>query len=473
MRIINIASSDTFEEILEAVSKSKDADLILVVPKSNRVFKSKPKTEKLHNHFNKVGKNVSIISSVKELEKSDAGADKDIASFYSKPSVVITNGEEPSRDLKKFLFSFFGVAATLFLFIVLASLTKAEIKITPRKSDFSIDIPLTVTEAITKVDEVYGMIPGKWLEAEKTVFKTFPSTGRKEVFQKAKGRITIYNNFSASPQVLVATTRFQTAAGLVFRILQSVTVPGAIKTSGQLKQGEIEVEIVSDRAGEEYNIEPSDFKIPGFSGTPKYQGFYAKSFEKFSGGFVGLSDIVTKEDIQKAEETVKGEAINELKKELASLNGFKILEPAVEMEFEKTADSAKAGDLAKDFNFGFKAKAKTMAFRENDIIDFISRYVKNSQNFLVLKKGLKIEYAEPKLDGDKRELSLKLVSSGKTMENIDKTKIIIEISGKKKNEADSYLNSLKEVESAQIISPFWTRKIPKSSGKVNVEIVGD
>lgn len=471
MKIINVASNDTYEEIVEAVSRAKDADLILVVPKSNRVFKNKAKTEKLHSHFVKLGKNVSIISSVKELEKSDIGANQDIASFYSKPSAVMTAGEGPSKDLKKFLFTFFGIAVALFLFIILASLTKAEIKITPRKSDFSIDIPLTVTETITKVDEVYGMIPGKWLEAEKTVSKTFTSTGRKEVFQKAKGKITIFNNFSSSPQALVATTRFQTPNGLVFRIPQSITVPGAIRAGSQLKPGEIEVEAAADRAGEEYNIGPSDFKIPGFLGTPKYQGFYAKSFEKFSGGFVGLSDIVTKENIQKAEETVKEEAINELKKELAALDGFKILEPALEIELEETADSAKAGDLAKDFYFGFKAKAKTAAFKEADIIDFISRYVKNSQNLSVLKNGLKIEYVEPKLNTDKRELLLKLVSSGKTMDNIDKTKIIIEISGKKKSEAGAYLNSLKEVESAQIISPFWTRKIPKSSGKVNIEVI--
>ena len=175
--------------------------------------------------------------------------------------------------------------------------------------------------------------------------------------------------------------------------------------------------------------------------------------------------------MEKAEAKVREEAAAQIKKELESLAGFKTLDQAVSAALDKTPDSARLGDLGDNFNFGFKALAKTMAFKESDVRDFISRYVKNSENLSVIQKSLKIDYSEPELDEEKRELSFKLISSGQTVENIDKTKIILEITGDRKRDAAAYLDGLKEVQSAKIISPFWMRKIPKSRERVEIEVV--
>lgn len=494
MKIINIASADNFEDILEAVKESGSDSLILIVPKSNPVFKNKSKLEKLKAHFDKLKKEVSIISSgqnVKAAAKSyDLKKDKDLFSFYSEFSRKAPAGRTPrsvgpfgrlnvprrlaglwQKDSKKFIIILLGSAIGLFILIALASLSEANIKIIPRKSDFSINLPVAVLTDITKNDEVYKMVPGQWIEIEKVISKTFASSAEKDVFQKARGRAVIYNNFSASPQILVATTRFQTAEGLVFRIPRAVTVPGQTKIGNEFKPGEIEVEIAADRAGQEYNIEPSDFRIPGFLSSPKYQGFYAKSFEKFSGGFVGRSSFVSKEDLEKAEEIIKEEGIRQVKAELYLLADFKILDEALSMETEKTGDSNKAGDLAKEFRVDFKVKARTIVFKEQDIVDFISQYVKNSQNLSVVENGLKINYDQPKLNEEKRELSFKLASSGQTVQNISQEKIISDIAGKKMSEADSYFSSLNEIESARISSPFWMRRMPKNGGRINIKIM--
>ncbi|MBI4117115.1 MAG: hypothetical protein HY451_00265 [Parcubacteria group bacterium] len=495
MKIINIASSDNFEDILEAVKESKSDSLILIVPKSNPVFKNKSKLEKLKVHFNKLKKEVSIIPSGQKiteaaLKGNDPKKDKDLFSFYSEfsrkaPPRPVQRGypgrlafrplagsiKLMQRDSKKFFLILLGSAIFLFAFIALASLSEVSIKIIPRKSDFSVNIPVAVLTDITKNDEVYGMVPGQWIEIEKVVSKTFASSAEKDVFQKARGRAVIYNNFSASPQILVATTRFQTAEGLVFRILKTITVPGQTKEGDKSKTGEIEVEIIADRAGEEYNIEPSDFRIPGFLGSSKYQGFYAKSFEKFSGGFIGRSSFVSKDDLEKAEEIVREEGIGQVKAEMNLAGDFKILDEALIIETEKSGDSSIAGDLVKEFKVDFKIKARTVAFKERNIIDFISQYVKNSQNLSVVKDSLKINYDQPELNQEKRELSFKLVSSGQTVQNISKEKIISDIAGKKISEADFYFGSLNEIESARISSPFWMRKIPSSARRINIESV--
>ncbi|MEK7659139.1 MAG: hypothetical protein AAB338_00575 [Patescibacteria group bacterium] len=498
MKIINIASGDNFQDILAAVRESGSDNLILIVPKSNPVFKNKSKLEKLKAHFDKLKKEVSIISSGQKIVEAGAKGnnskkDKDLFSFYSEFSRKMPANSERSRegsrrasasygarppsrlkgllqkDSKKFILILLGSAIGLFIFIVLASLSEVNIKIIPRKSDFSVNIPVVILTDITKNDEVYGMVPGQWIEIEKVISKIFTSSAEKDVFQKAKGKAVIYNNFSASPQILVATTRFQTAEGLVFRIPKAIIVPGQAKIGNEFKPGEIEVEIVADRAGEEYNIEPSDFRIPGFLGSQKYQGFYVKSFEKFSGGFVGRSSFVSKEDLEKAKEIIKEQGIRQVKAELSLLDNFKILDEALSIEMEKTDDSNKAGDLAKEFKVDFKIKARIIVFKEQNITDFISRYVKNSQNLSVVENSLKINYDQPKLNEEKRELSFKLVSSGQTIQNINKEKIISDIVGKKMSDADSYFSSLNEIESVRISSPFWMRKIPENGRRINIE----
>lgn len=485
MKIINIASSDNFDDILGAVKDSDSDSIILVIPKSNRVFKNKTRVEKLKDQFDRLKKEVSIISSGQEAVKNASSAgfnilrkikkpalkkDEDIASFYSEQSDGAFKKMPLIEDSKKFIFGLIGTAITIFVFIVFASLGGAEIEIIPTKKDFSVNIPVTVSDKLSKNDEIYGIMPGKWVEAEKVFSKIFISSVEKDVFQKATGKIAVYNNFSSSSQILVATTRFQTAEGLVFRIPKTIIVPGAVKIGNETKPGEIEVEAVADRAGEEYNIEPSDFRIPGFLGTPKYQGFYAKSFEKFSGGFIGRSSFVSKDDLQKAEEELKKEALNEIKAELASLDGFKILDEALKMEIEKTDDSNKAGDLIKEFKAGLKIKAETMAFKEENAVDFIYQYVKNSQDVLVVRNSLKVEYREPKLDEGKRELSFNLVSSGQTIQNISKNAIISKVAGMKKSEAEDFINNLEGIESVRISSPFWLRNVPKNVNKIDIKI---
>ncbi|TSC91016.1 MAG: hypothetical protein G01um10142_126 [Parcubacteria group bacterium Gr01-1014_2] len=483
MKIINMASSDNFEDILEAVKDSESAEVILVIPKSNRVFKNKNKVEKLKNHFEKLNKDVSIISSGEETFKKSHRKNTDIVSLYSeKPSKEKNIFKAPlifptilkqinGKDMKNFILIFLGASLLFFILIVLTSVSQARIRIFPHKNDFSINIPVTISDKITEIDEVYGIIPGESIQIEKIVSKTFVSNGEKDVFQKARGKIIIYNNFSTSSQVLIATTRFQTPEGLVFRITKATVVPEAIQEGEKLKPGQIEVEVVADRAGEEYNIEPTEFKIPGFLGTLKYQGFYAKSVEKFSGGFIGKASIVTKEDMEKAENQVKEEAVNEIRKELALLINFKILNETLDIELE-TADSNTAGDLGQEFRVGYRAKLKTIAFREDDVAKFISQYVENSQDLKVIQKGLRIDYGDIKFNKGANELSLKLASVGQTAESIDKGKIISEIVDRKSDEAKSYLGNLKEVESAQIfLSPFWVRSIPKNKDRVEIQVV--
>lgn len=525
MKIINIASSDNFEDIVEAVNESGSDKVVLVVPKSNRVFKSKNKVGQLKEHFEKAGKYISIMTSSenaienarlagfnivsgKENKPKTKKIDRDeeINTLYSEKSSIweephpvrgkmpplaasaaAPKAQRTSNGTRKFIVIFLAAAIFSFLFTLSFAFNQAKIRVIPQKDGFSVNLPITVSAAVTEPDPIYGLVPGQTVQFEKEITRSFPSTGEKEIFQKAKGKLTIYNNYGAQPQILVATTRFQTAEGLVFRITQAVAVPGATGSGDSFKPGQIEVDVVADRAGAEYNIGSSEFRIPGFLGSPRYQGFYAKSSGDFSGGFIGKAKVVTKEDIEAAEGSVREELSNEIKNYLSGLTGLKIITEAFEIQIERTADSGKANDVATaipgsarepstrdQFKLGMKTGVFGIAFDEGAVKELVSQYVKDSENKNILQSGLELVYSEPSLDREKQELSLKLAASGYTERPVDKEKIVSEIKGRSGQEIKDYFSSLDEVESANIyFSPFWMRSAPKNADRIKVQIITD
>ncbi len=127
-----------------------------------------------------------------------------------------------------------------------------------------------------------------------TITETVRSAGSVEVAERASGTITVYNNFSTTPQRLVEETRFEAANGKIYTTAKgSVTVvPG--KTGDT--PGSVEVTVYAAEPGAEYNQPLTDFVIPGFKGTPKFDGFYARSTTPLAGGFVGGRATISPED---------------------------------------------------------------------------------------------------------------------------------------------------------------------------------
>ncbi|MEN9614419.1 MAG: hypothetical protein RLZZ347_726, partial [Candidatus Parcubacteria bacterium] len=136
-----------------------------------------------------------------------------------------------------------------------------------------------------------------------------PATGEEAVSKNATGKIIIYNKYTTASQRLIKNTRFETADGLVFRIKDAVVVPGAKKGGAELTPGSVEADVYADQPGEKYNIPLSDFTIPGFKGDPRYNAFYGRSKEAFTGGFVGT--------IKKVDPAVRAQAISDLNTKLA------------------------------------------------------------------------------------------------------------------------------------------------------------
>jgi hypothetical protein len=158
----------------------------------------------------------------------------------------------------------------------------ATITVTPKYKDLEVSETLLFFKEDVLVDKYSSSL-------SKTVLKSAP----KQINQKATGTITIYNNSSEASQTLIKNTRFQSPEGKVFRIIDSVVVPGKNGTI----PGSIDAKVSADSYGSDYNIGATDFKIPGFKGTQKYNFFYGKSLKSMSGGISGVVSTVSNDDI--------------------------------------------------------------------------------------------------------------------------------------------------------------------------------
>ncbi len=185
-----------------------------------------------------------------------------------------------------------GLIVLIFVVIGLSGLiAQATVKVTPRQTSLPVAGSFEASQTPGTAAIEFGLM--RTTDREQRLVQ---ATGVEQRADKAKGLITIYNNYDEKPQKLIANTRFETADGKVFRISGAVTVPGMSTAGGAKTPGQITVPVTADKPGAEYNIGPSEFTIPGFKGDPRFTAFSGRSTAPMSGGFVGEARTVSPTD---------------------------------------------------------------------------------------------------------------------------------------------------------------------------------
>ncbi len=355
------------------------------------------------------------------------------------------------------------------LLVLYSALARATVTIRPQKQNLDFRLKIIASTETAAVNLEFGRVPGQQFSAQKEETETFPATGQKNIVQKAGGRIAIYNPTSTA-QRLVATTRFESPDGLIFRIPQTIAIPAGTKDN----PGSIESVVSADRPGPDYNIGPTKFTIPGFKGTAKFDQFYAVSNEPMSGGVIGPSKIVTEGDFSKAREILIKKVKDQILKTLKAQAGdLKVIESA-DIKLDEPAANVKAGEAAAELKMTVKGAARTLAFREPDIIELVKNKVAGEAELDVLEKKLVILYQTPILDSSGKNMSFTAQVNGVAAARIDLNKIVSDILGSDEEAIRTYFKGLKEVESARVtLTPFWVKRIPRDANKVRVEIQFD
>jgi hypothetical protein len=190
-----------------------------------------------------------------------------------------------------------------------------------------------------------GAVPIEKVTIDRTKERSVVALGEQEVEERATGVLTIYNNYSETPQRIIRRTRFESSDGHIFRIEEGVEIPGKA-TDGT--PGTVEVTVRAEEPGEEYNVPAGKFSIPGYEGYPQAELIYAESKDAMSGGFKGIRRSVGEEERAK----VLAELENELRDELQAAafsssdnpEGYRLFKEGVFLEFVALPDGTAEAD---------------------------------------------------------------------------------------------------------------------------------
>ena len=378
--------------------------------------------------------------------------------------------KKPSAG-KKFMPLIIGIV--LLIAVVLSYLTiphKAKIELWPEKKTLEGTVAITVSADRTGANFVRGKI----LESEKTVSQNFTAQGKRLSAANAQGTIRIYNNYSTSGQVLVATTRFLSDDGKLLRTVERVTVPGGYYEGGKFVAGFIDAKVVADQPGEEYNIDKSTFSIPGFAGTPKYTSFYGKSFSPMSGGVKKEVSYVTQQDVDMAKEILAKSALAENDAALrgaVSEGRYTLMNGTIFAKASGFKTSVEAGQEADNFSTQIGVAAKAVVFREQDLADFSKNYIggKLAEGERLIESSLKAEYSLEKADLGRNELYLKVLISAQSHSIPEDIKLKEMVSKKNIKEIEAIFREFPRIIKAKIeFWPFWVNLAPDNLKGIDI-----
>ncbi len=324
-----------------------------------------------------------------------------------------------------------------------------------------------------------NVLPAELLEFSRTEKQEFTASGQKNVIDRAHGIARIYNNFNASPQKLVAQTRFTTQGGRLYRLLKAVQIPAATTQNGKITPQFVEAELVADEVGESGNGDGEiTLKIPGFKGTPRYDGFYAVVSNGFHGGFKGDSKVATKEDIKSAEEEVTKKLFDEIKVDIAKKipTDFKVVDGLRVIEI-RSVSGPRENEAGERFSVEAEATGRVLVFRESDIASVLQdSLLKDSPDQEGINEaGLKeVVYGIKNLDiaKGKAELTLGGVAYGKS--SVSEKDFAALLTGKPIQTLVQMLNDRKDVTDVSVqVFPPWVSSAPSNSDRISVIIRGN
>ena len=374
------------------------------------------------------------------------------------------------------------VWTTIIIIIVLAAgsaylatayFDHATVSITFKKTPWTWQGALIADKSVSSDNLTGGVIAGQVFTSNKNVTETFKASSQQNVSLKAQGTITIYNDYSASPQELVATTRFLTPDGKIFRITKNVTVPGATKASnGTFTSSSINAPIIADQAGPDYNIGPvAKLSIPGFAGKPQSSGFWGTINASTTGGYIGTKTVPTAADVTAAEASTSAALQASLQGGFSGSypNNFKILDGATNIQVGALTVNTTT-DAQGNFTVFGNATLSAIGFDESALKSDLLAQAQGTYSSSTFK-DINLVYNSVQASFTKGQVSFSVSAQGDLEPAFLPVVFEQQILGKNITDARSTIAALPQLSNGEIsVWPLWLGTIPSDPSKVQINV---
>lgn len=411
---------------------------------------------------------IDIAPRQSRAERVEQTIDPDLSTI----DVIDGNSAKRKRVIITALCAVLIVGAGFFVNVFLGG---ASVTVYPKMEDISVQADFTAY-----LEPKAGELGYELLTLESTGSKQVKASGKETVSLRAEGKIFIYNTVSTAPQRLIKNTRFETKDGLIFRIKESVEVPGATKDAkGNAVPGSVVADVFADGTGEQYNIPPSRFTVPGLKDTDQYESVYAESSAAFVGGFEGEKYIIDAGELDTAKQALhmelRAKMLEELKSKIPA--GFTVYEGAVTFAFDSLPSTQSGDSLALIEERG---RLQVPMFKSDDFARYVAGktipdYGGAPVNFLD-PLTLTFSYQSPTttvsdISGYK-ELPFTLTGGAKIIWDFDVEALQADLVGIDKNAVNEVFVKYPAISNAQAeLRPFWVSKFPDSKEEIVVTTV--
>jgi len=357
-------------------------------------------------------------------------------------------------------------------------LPKADIFIWPKVDELSFQKTITADKSVDTVDILKNVIPAQYFEATKTNTQEFPATGNASNEGLASGAITVYNKVEpVTPITFKAGTHFMSDSGKLFVTFQKVVIPAAKKSGSKVTPGSVKINVQAVEGGNDYNIAPSNFSVPGLKGTSYYYSIYATSADAMTGGYAGKVKKVTNDDIQGAKdvlvEKTTSDATSDLKNQISS--EYILLDNAILSKVSNTSTQTKVGAVVDNFNYQTTVTTSAVAFKKSDIDKFAKDYIISQlpDGKTFLESNFKVDYAVSTVDISGGKATVNLDFSSGAYQSINKNSLELSLLSKTADQIKEVVTSRLGEQVTKIETkfwPFWVSAAPNNQKAVIVEL---
>lgn len=389
------------------------------------------------------------------------------------------NAQQKPKNIaktRKILLAIMGVCLILILAISYIFIPYAQAKVVLKTEEVKLDKEMTVDSSLKAVDSATLTLPGKTVSIEKEGSNTYDATGSKDVGTKATGKITVYNEWSTTPETLSKGTKF-VSGGKAFLLTTDVSVPGAkLDPNPPIKfiAGSVDASVEAENSGDTYNLAPTSFSIPSL--PLNQQGkIYGKSAAAMTGGTTKSVKVITDADLKGASADLAKSLLESSKTELSAAATdaeAKIFVNNAASEVLSESSPKKAGDEADSFDYTIKLKISALSFIEADAKAMIiaeAEKVAGEGKMLVNPDKAEITYT---FVSNTSTSVMKMTASllGRSGQKTDVNALKKNITNKKYSEAQTYLATQNGVESAEIkIWPSPVFRVPFLKNRISIK----
>lgn len=379
------------------------------------------------------------------------------------PTITIEDGTK--RGKKRFTLS-----VIIFIVLVGGSLTlsallgKTELTVYPKFNE-----PNISSEFTAYPDKRDNALSYEIMTLESTSESQVKASGQVEVKQQATGMIEIIKTTPGAER-LIKNTRFRSPDGKIFRIQESVIVPGAVNNV----PGTIQAKVFAEEVGEQYNLKTGTrFDVPGFQDSgldDLYKAIYAENRSDITGGFSGPQFKIDDGELGTARQALQLKLRDELlaRVQAEKPSGFVTFPGAVAITYNQLPAVEYGNDLV---TIREQAILQIPMFSAADFGSFLAKQAVATYSGGPVRvddpSTLTFSYTNATTSANvianEPSLTFKLTGKPLLIWEYDAGKLTKDLAGLPKTAINNAISAYPGIDGAKVsITPFWKRSFPET-----------